>query len=241
MTVLGAPPVFVDYNTWFMPLNDTKAQLWLTNWLSYQISHGVVANQWNQWIGDDARALGLQTIPVMDTWTAAAVTLGARARGLGVDPVTSVEPQDPPDGVLLEARGISKRFGSDTVLKNVDLTVHDGEVLVVIGPSGSGKSTLLRCLNYLTARRRALWFDGRWWRTPKRNRWNPFAGLGAEQELRHLRGEMGMVFQLFNVFPHPGCGPERDARAACSSPVEEGGVPAGERSTRARRTERQDR
>ena len=79
MTVLDAPPVFVDYNTWFMPLNDTKAQLWLTNWLSYQISHGVVANQWNQWIGDDARALGLQTIPVMDTWTAAAVTLGAES------------------------------------------------------------------------------------------------------------------------------------------------------------------
>ena len=47
-----------------------------------------------------------------------------------------------------------------------------------------------------------IWFDGRWWRTPKRNRWNPFAGLGAEQELRHLRAEMGMVFQLFNVFPH---------------------------------------
>jgi polar amino acid transport system substrate-binding protein len=79
VTVLDAPPVFVDYNTWFMPLNDTKAQLWLTNWLSYQISHGVVANQWNQWIGDDARALGLQTIPVMDTWTAAAVTLGAES------------------------------------------------------------------------------------------------------------------------------------------------------------------
>jgi ABC-type amino acid transport substrate-binding protein len=79
VTVLDAPPVFVDYNTWFMPLNDTKAQLWLTNWLSYQISHGVVARQWNQWIGDDARALGLQTIPVMDTWTAAAVTLGAES------------------------------------------------------------------------------------------------------------------------------------------------------------------
>ena len=105
--------------------------------------------------------------------------------------------------MLLEARGISKRFGSEAVLKNVDLTVHDGEVLVVIGPSGSGKSTLLRCLNYLSPPDEGqIWFDGRWWQTPKRNRWNPFAGLGAEQELRHLRAEMGMVFQLFNVFPH---------------------------------------
>jgi polar amino acid transport system substrate-binding protein len=76
VTVLDAPPVFVDFNTWFMPLNDTKAQLWITNWLSYQVSHGTLATQWNQWIGDDARALGLQTIPIMDTWTAAAVTLG---------------------------------------------------------------------------------------------------------------------------------------------------------------------
>jgi polar amino acid transport system substrate-binding protein len=79
VSVLKAPPVFVDYNTWFMPLNDTKAQLWITNWLSYQISHGTLATQWNKWIGDDARALGLQTIPITDTWTAAAVTLGEKS------------------------------------------------------------------------------------------------------------------------------------------------------------------
>ena len=76
VTVLAEPPVFVDYNTWFMPLNDTKAQVWITNWLNYQISHGTLATQWNQWIGDDARALGLQTIPIVDSWTASAVTLG---------------------------------------------------------------------------------------------------------------------------------------------------------------------
>jgi polar amino acid transport system ATP-binding protein len=110
---------------------------------------------------------------------------------------------DPPAGVLLEARGITKRFGVDTVLKSVDLTVHDGEVLVIIGPSGSGKSTLLRCLNFLAPPDEGrIWFDGRWWRTPKRNAWNPIAGMGTEHELRHLRAEMGMVFQLFNVFPH---------------------------------------
>jgi polar amino acid transport system ATP-binding protein len=116
---------------------------------------------------------------------------------------SSIGLPDPPAGVLLEARRISKRFGSDTVLRNVDLTVHDGEVLVVIGPSGSGKSTLLRCLNFLAPPEEGrIWFDGSWWRTPKRNPWNPFAGLRAEHELRHLRAEMGMVFQLFNVFPH---------------------------------------
>ena len=71
--------MFVDYNTWFMPLNDTKMQLWMTNWLSYQISHGTLATQWNKWIGDDARALGLQTIPIVDSWTAAAVTLGEKS------------------------------------------------------------------------------------------------------------------------------------------------------------------
>ena len=79
VTVLDAPPVFVDINTWFMPLNDTKAQLWISNWLSYQMSHGTLATLWNQWIGDDARALGLQTVPIMDIWTAAAVTLGEQS------------------------------------------------------------------------------------------------------------------------------------------------------------------
>ena len=52
-----------------MPLNDTKAQLWISNWLNYQVSHGNLATQWNKWIGDDARALGLQTIPISDPWT----------------------------------------------------------------------------------------------------------------------------------------------------------------------------
>jgi len=79
VSVLKAPPVFVDYNTWFMPLADIKMQLWMTNWLSYQISHGVLQTQWDKWIGNDARASGLQTIPITDTWTAAAVTLGQKS------------------------------------------------------------------------------------------------------------------------------------------------------------------
>jgi glutamine transport system ATP-binding protein len=131
---------------------------------------------------------------------AAIVTADGRTPGTASPPSNL---PDPPAGVLLEARRISKRFGSHTVLRDVDLTVHDREVLVVIGPSGSGKSTLLRCLNFLAPPDDGrIWFDGRWWRTPKRNPWNPFAGMSAEHELRHLRAEMGMVFQLFNVFPH---------------------------------------
>ncbi len=162
------------------------------------------------------------------------------------DPGTNEERRDlpdPPNGVLLEARGISKRFGSETVLSNVDLTVHDGEVLVVIGPSGSGKSTLLRCLNYLAPPDEGrIWFDGRWWQTPKRNAWNPFAGLGAEQQLRHLRAEMGMVFQLFNVFPHLTAVENVMLglrRVRSLSKKEAQGT--GDRPTRARRARRQGR
>ena len=50
---------------------------------------------------------------------------------------------------MLEAKNISKSFGKNLVLKNISLTVEEGERLVIIGPSGCGKSTLLRCLNYI--------------------------------------------------------------------------------------------
>ena len=51
--------------------------------------------------------------------------------------------------VVLKVRGLKKSFGSLEVLKGVDVDIHQGEVVVVIGPSGSGKSTFLRCLNLL--------------------------------------------------------------------------------------------
>ena len=51
--------------------------------------------------------------------------------------------------VVLKVRGLKKSFGSLEVLKGVDVDIHKGEVVVVIGPSGSGKSTFLRCLNLL--------------------------------------------------------------------------------------------
>ena len=55
----------------------------------------------------------------------------------------------PSDEVLIDIKGINKHFGTNHVLKGVDLQVHKGEVVVVIGPSGSGKSTLCRCINRL--------------------------------------------------------------------------------------------
>ena len=90
------------------------------------------------------------------------------------------------------------------MLKDVDVSVEKGEVLVVIGPSGSGKSTLLRCLNFLAPPGdrhrdvpRADDVDartGRGCRVPAR--------LDYERGLRHFRTQMGMVFQHFHLFPH---------------------------------------
>ena len=109
----------------------------------------------------------------------------------------------PASGALLELRGVSKSFGRHRVLDGVDLTVEQGEVVVVVGPSGSGKSTLLRCVNFIAPPDSGdIWFDGRWWQAPRRSPWNPLAGRGAERDLTRLRAEVGMVFQHFNVFPH---------------------------------------
>jgi len=108
---------------------------------------------------------------------------------------SAAPPQDPRAGApLLRLDAIHKRFGHHEVLRGVDLTMHTGEVVAVIGPSGSGKSTLLRCINQLeppTAGRVTL------------------AGVTIEaghqpprKELVQLRRAVGMVFQSFNLFPH---------------------------------------
>ncbi len=101
---------------------------------------------------------------------------------------------------MVEAIAVEKRFGADTVLSDVNLTVQEGEVVCVIGPSGAGKSTLLRCINRLE---------------------KPSAGIirvdgeavGYEQhgerlkemrerDVRRQRRKIGMVFQRFNLYPH---------------------------------------
>ncbi len=90
---------------------------------------------------------------------------------------------------LVELRGV-KHFGPLHVLKQIDLTVARGEVVVIIGPSGSGKSTLCRTINRLeTIDAGTITIDGR--------------ELPAEgRELARLRADVGMVFQSFNLFAH---------------------------------------
>jgi glutamate transport system ATP-binding protein len=91
---------------------------------------------------------------------------------------------------LVVLRDVNKHFGHLHVLKDIDLTVARGEVVVVIGPSGSGKSTLCRAINRLeTIDTGEISIDGR-----------PLPLEG--KELAKLRAEVGMVFQSFNLFAH---------------------------------------
>jgi polar amino acid transport system ATP-binding protein len=93
-----------------------------------------------------------------------------------------------PASVSLAARDIHLSFGSNAVLRGVDLDVDAGTTAAVIGPSGSGKSTLLRCLNRLYEPDRGdILLDGR-------------SVLGDDPD--RLRQRIGMVFQHFNLFPH---------------------------------------
>nr|WP_318011655.1 amino acid ABC transporter ATP-binding protein [Mesorhizobium sp. CO1-1-8] len=87
-----------------------------------------------------------------------------------------------------------KSYGQHAVLKNIDLEVHAGDVLAIVGPSGSGKSTLLRCINYLEPPDAGL---------VSVNGLALNGGVAPErQQLFTLRRSLGMVFQSFNLFPH---------------------------------------
>ena len=95
---------------------------------------------------------------------------------------------------MLEVKGLRKRFGSNEVLKGVDLTLKKGEVLAIIGASGGGKTTLLRCLNFLeTADSGEILVGGNCVYSAKEGEKPVFA---HEAQL-----SFGLVFQQFNLFP----------------------------------------
>ncbi|ASS58768.1 glutamine ABC transporter ATP-binding protein GlnQ [Rhizobium leguminosarum] len=90
---------------------------------------------------------------------------------------------------LVEFKNVTKNFGPISVLKDVDLKIDEGEVVVLIGPSGSGKSTLLRCINALEEINGGdLIVDG-------------ISVRESRSKVRLIRQEAGMVFQQFNLFP----------------------------------------
>lgn len=91
---------------------------------------------------------------------------------------------------MIRMQGVNKHFGDFHALKDINLEVPRGQVVVVLGPSGSGKSTLCRTINRLeTIDSGTIEIDGK--------------VLPAEgKELAKLRADVGMVFQQFNLFPH---------------------------------------
>ncbi len=96
---------------------------------------------------------------------------------------------------ILKVENIKKKFGKLEVLKGIDMTVSEGEIIAIIGPSGSGKSTFLRCLNKLEKID-----DGSIYLFEDSIVENGV--YKTDKELRPLLKNMGMVFQQFNLFPH---------------------------------------
>jgi polar amino acid transport system ATP-binding protein len=101
---------------------------------------------------------------------------------------------------LVRAVNVSKAFGSNEVLKGVDLTVDPGEVVCLLGPSGSGKTTFLRLINQmesLTGGR--IWVGGELIGIEERN---GKLHMRHDKDIARQRSKIGMVFQRFNLFPH---------------------------------------
>lgn len=94
------------------------------------------------------------------------------------------------DETILRIEHLVKQFGELEVLKDINLEVKRGEVVVIIGASGSGKNTLLRCVNFLEkAQKGKIYINGKHVKQ-------------SEKQLNKVRQELGMVFQHFNLFPH---------------------------------------
>jgi len=103
-------------------------------------------------------------------------------------------------GAMVEAIAVEKRFGADTVLSDVNLTVAEGEVVCVIGPSGAGKSTFLRCINRLEKPSAGvIRVDGE---VVGYEQHGDRLKEMRERDVRRQRRKIGMVFQRFNLYPH---------------------------------------
>ncbi|MEY3913555.1 MAG: amino acid ABC transporter ATP-binding protein [Betaproteobacteria bacterium] len=101
----------------------------------------------------------------------------------------------PDPAIAVDIQGLRKSYGSNEVLKGIDLQVKPGEVIAIVGKSGSGKSTLLRCINGLESFQQGrLAVQGE-----SLQHDNP-------QAMRALRQQVGMIFQSFNLFPHLSVG-----------------------------------
>ena len=104
--------------------------------------------------------------------------------------MTEAEKGTSTDEPILRIVDLHKSFGQTVVLRGIDIDIHRGEVVVVLGPSGSGKSTMLRCLNRLEEPTSGkIFFEGQDITDPK-------------TDVNDVRKRMGMVFQQFNLFPH---------------------------------------
>ena len=91
---------------------------------------------------------------------------------------------------IITIKGVEKRFGETVVLREIDMVVHRGETVCIIGPSGSGKSTLLRCINALAPiNKGSILVDGVEVNDPKLDK-------------LAVRRKVGIVFQQYNLFPH---------------------------------------
>jgi polar amino acid transport system ATP-binding protein len=91
---------------------------------------------------------------------------------------------------IVRIQNLRKVFGENEVLREIDLEVQRGEVVVILGPSGSGKSTMLRCINLLeTPTSGHIWLEDTEITDSKTN-------------INQIRERIGMVFQSFNLFPH---------------------------------------
>ena len=96
---------------------------------------------------------------------------------------------------ILEVENINKNFGKLEVLKGIDFSLNQGEVLAIIGSSGSGKTTLLRCLNFLeTPEKGSITVNGKTIFSDEHKEY-------TDEEKRLNRLHFGLVFQQFNLFP----------------------------------------